>query len=86
MSNKPLVIINVEATVKEKPQLKTITTEKGEKIELYRTYVEVHTDYRPFYTDVYTKEEPNVDVGEMIDVQISTTDYKVRLPKQRTDD
>lgn len=82
---KEMVYLNLEAVVKELPHKKIMKSDNTVN-ELWATYVELKTNYRPFATDVFTKEKPEVAVGDIITLQISTGNYKLRMRNKRDSD
>lgn len=74
---KPLAVVALKAMVLEEPRLKKLPDG-----DLYATYCAIQTNYRPFNTDIFSKEKPNYSVGEEIDIEISATAYKLRFKRQ----
>ena len=75
-NGKPIAIVNLQAEVLELPVQRTI----GNDV-LYKTYCNIKTAYRPFNTDIYSVNKPDVQIGDVIDIQIRTSDYKLRFKK-----
>jgi len=82
---KEMVYLDLEAVVKELPRHKIMKNKDNTVNELWATYVELRTNYRPFATDVFTKEKPDVAVGDIVTLQISTGNYKLRMRNKRED-
>ena len=76
-SLKPLAVVTLTATVIEEPSQKQVGTDV-----LWRTYCTINTTYRPFNTDIFTKNEPEVRVGDTIDIELTSYNYKLRMKRQ----
>ena len=74
---KPLAVVKLNATVIEEPSQKQVGTDI-----LWRTYCTINTAYRPFNTDIFTKEKPEVNVGDTIDIELTSYNYKLRMKRQ----
>ena len=74
---KPLAVVSLNATVIEEPSQKQVGTDI-----LWRTYCTINTAYRPFNTDIFTKAKPEVNVGDTIDIELTSYNYKLRMKRQ----
>ena len=75
---KPLAVVSVQATVLEEPRIKKIGSD-----ELYTTYCAILTNFHPFNTEIFSKNKPELSVGEQIEIELTTTDYKLRFKREK---
>lgn len=78
---KQLLVTTMEATIMGKPRLKEFKRNDGQVDNLYETNCLVHSAYERFTTKIYSKEIPNYSEGEIVTIEIQSTDYKLRFTR-----